>query len=98
MNWSLWQAVAPILIVVIGATAFWRIRHAPARSAPAERSALFLALATCGATLFLIGAKVIDLGRGVTAVDLAALAIAGILTGCFLTLAIEARPRHEKNA
>jgi len=98
MNWSLWQAVAPVLVVVVGVVAFRRLRHPPARSTPADRSALFVALATCGATLFLIGAKVIELGRGVTAVDLAALAIAGILTGCFLTLAIEARPRHGKNA
>jgi hypothetical protein len=98
MNWTLWLAVAPLGIVAIVAVAVLLRRRPPVPAASAEKAARIVALVTCATTMLLIGAKVIDLGRGVTAVDLTALAVAGILTGCFLMLAFDACPKHERGA
>lgn len=94
MNWSPWLVVAPIGIIAIVALALKMLRYSPTPAPPAERAALLVALATCGTTLLFIGAEMIDLGRDVTVVDIAALAVTGILTGCFLTLALKPARKH----
>jgi uncharacterized membrane protein YoaK (UPF0700 family) len=89
-NTAVWLAVALTSAVVITLIA----THLRRRATKANPTPWLLAAVVSATMLVFTAAKVTDLAR-VTAVDVAVLAITGILTGLFLGFALTPRQPHQ---
>lgn len=85
----LWLGVALVNVVVVLLLALRTVRRQPAQPSRGARTAWLVAATTSGTVLILIVAKVGDLIPNSTPVDVAALAVTGVLTGVFLTLGLK---------
>jgi hypothetical protein len=94
---AIWLAAALVGVVAVAVLACAVIGRQSARPTPAVRAAWLVAATTSGTMLVLVGAKVGDLIPHATAIDVAALAVTGILTGAFLALGLKPSARNGLN-
>ena len=82
---GIWLAAALLSAVLVALA----VRHPRAGPAQSERAAWLVGATTSGLVVIWIAAKVTHVLPHATAVDVGALAVAGILTGVFLTLGLK---------
>lgn len=89
MHWILWTIMALVgLTAVIVRMMATLGRDGAKRSTLATKTAWLVAATTSGTMLVFIAAKVSDILPNAIAVDVGALAVAGVLTGLFLAFAL----------